>query len=160
MVGAMAILLAVIVAFVLLRDLNRDDPESPVEPLDYRPSLAFAREQASFEVVAPDRLPPGWEATNVEFTPDPSRWHLGVLTDQGRYVGLEQAVASQTSMVQTYVDGDASHGNDVTIDGQTWSSWSDSGGDSALVRTGGKVTTLVVGTVEQGVLVDYVQSLR
>ena len=160
MIGAMAILLAVIVGFVVLRDLNRNDPQSPVTAVDYRQSVGYASEQAGFDVLAPETLPEGWKATSVGFTPDPSRWHLGVLTDQGRYVGLEQAASSEKSMVMTYVDPEPTRGKVVTIDGQTWRAWSDSGGDTALVRTQGEVTTLVVGTVEQDVLVDYVESLR
>ena len=160
MIGAMLILIAVIVGFVVIRDLNRSPPQSPVEAVDYQQSLAFAREQATFKVLAPETLPTGWEATTVEFTADPSRWHLGLLTDQDRYVGLEQAQASVRSMVTTYVAGDASPGADVSIDGQTWRAWSDPGGDAALVRTTDRVTTLVVGTADQEVLVGFVESLR
>lgn len=160
MIGAMVVLIAVIVGFVVLRDLNRGPQQSPVETVDYQQSLAFARKQAPFKVLAPERLSTGWEATTVEFTPDPWRWHLGVLTDQDRYVGLEQAEASAESMVATYVDGDASPGREVSIDGQTWRAWSDSGGDAALVRTTDRATTLVVGTVDQEVLVGFVESLR
>jgi len=160
MIGAMLILIAVIVGFVVIRDLNRSPPQSPVEAVDYQQSLAFAREQATFKVLAPETLPTGWEATTVEFTADPSRWHLGLLTDQDRYVGLEQAQASVRSMVTTYVAGDATPGADVSIDGQTWRAWSDPGGDAALVRTTDRVTTLVVGTADQEVLVGFVESLR
>jgi len=64
------------------------------------------------------------------------------------------------SMVKTYVDEEATRGDAVTIGGQTWSSWTDDDGDTALVRDGPEVTTLVVGPVEQDVLVDYVRILR
>ena len=160
MIGAMLVLVAAIVGFVLLRDLNREVPDSPVEAVDYARTAAYAREQASFEVLAPDELPEGWKATTVGFVPDPSRWHLGVLTDQGNYVGLEQADSSVASMVSTYVDPEATHGKPVTIDGETWVSRSDSGGDTALVRREGEVTTLVVTTADEDVLVDYIESLR
>lgn len=160
MIGAMLVLVAGILAFVLLRDINREVPGSPVESVDYARTAAYAQEQASFDVLAPDELPEGWKATTVEFVVDPARWHLGVLTDEGNYVGLEQADSSVESMVSTYVDPATTRGKPVTIDGQTWTSWSDSGGDTALVRRAGDVTTLVVTTADQDALVDYIESLR
>ncbi len=160
MIGALLVLLAVIVGFVVFREVIREAPESPVEAVDYRQPLGFAREQAGFAVLAPERLPEGWKATNVDFTPEPAHWHLGVLTDQDRYIGLEQAQSSTKDMVTTYVDADPSQGKDVIVDGESWSTWTDRGGDTALVRSEGKVTTLVVGSVEQDVLMDYVESLR
>jgi len=160
MIGALVVLLAVIAGFVVFREVIREDPESPVDAVDYQQPLGFAREQAGFPVLAPERLPDGWKATNVDFTPEPVHWHLGVLTDEGRYVGLEQAVVSEKSMVRTYVDPEPSQGADITIDGQSWSTWTDQGGDTALVRKEAKVTTLVIGSVSQEVLVDYVESLR
>ena len=160
MIGAMLVLVAGIFAFVLLRDINREVPGSPVKAVDYSRTAAYAEEQASFDVLAPDELPEGWKATTVEFVVDPARWHLGVLTDQGNYVGLEQADSSVESMVSTYVDPAANRGKPVTIEGQAWISWSDSGGDTALVRRAGHVTTLVVTTADEDVLVDYIESLR
>ena len=159
MIGAMVVLLVVVVGFVVLRDLNRREPPSPVEAVDYQPTLRYARANADFAVLAPDRLPAGWKATTVEFVPEPSRWHLGVLTDQGRYVGLEQAFRTPRSMVRTYVDSAPSQGGQVVVAGQRWRTWTDADGDTALVRRQGPVTTLVVGSVGRDVLVDYVASL-
>ena len=160
MIGAMLVLLFVVVGFVLLREVNRSDPEAPGEPVDYQQTADFARDQADFAILAPPELPDGWRATSVEFVPEPARWHLGLLTDEGEYVGLEQAESAVKSMVTTYVDSDPSRGEAVTIDAQSWSSWTDEGGDTALVRTDGEAVTLVVGPVERGLLVDYVRSLR
>ena len=85
-------------------------------------------------------------------------WHLGLLTDEGRYVGLEQAPDSPDTMVEQHVDEDAQPGDDVVIEGATWESWSD-GEDEALVREGRDVTTLVVGTTSREELEDFVRSL-
>ncbi len=160
MVGAMLVLVVVVVGFVALRDLNRVAPEGPGGPVDYRQSAEFAQQAADFEILAPRRLPPGWRVTSVDFVPEPARWHLGQLTDEDRYVGLEQSGGSVRSMVETYVDDEPVKGDDVRIDGETWNSWSDDGGDHALVRETENVTTLVVGPVEPDVLVGYVRSLR
>jgi len=160
MIGAMLVLVGGIVAFVVLRDLNREVPGSPVKAVDYARTAEYAQEQAGFEVLAPDELPVGWKATTVGFVADPASWHLGVLTDQGNYVGLEQAQGSVASMVSTYVAPATTRGKPVIIDGQTWASRSDSDGDTALVRRAGRVTTLVVTTADEDVLVDYIESLR
>jgi hypothetical protein len=48
----------------------------------------------------------------------------------------------------------------VTVDGATWTAWSDSGGDYALCRRQRQTTTLVVGTPGRAVITDYVASLR
>jgi hypothetical protein len=160
MLGAMILLLVVVGAFALLRDANRTTPESPVEPVEWRSVADYAREQADFRLVAPRRLPPGWVATSVRFEQrDDQAWHLGMLTDEGRYVGLEQARDSVDTMVEQYVDEQAERGDDVVIDGRTWQRWSDDR-DEALVRQQGEATTLVVGTAAQEVMVDFVRLLR
>jgi len=160
MVGAMLVLLAVVAAFVILREVNRTQPESSVRTVQYQQTLGYAREQADFPLVAPDTLPDGWRATSVEFVPEPGRWHLGVLTDEDRYVGLEQSRRSVDKMVETYVDPEAVRGREVQVGGEAWRTWTDAGGDTALARVEDDLTTLVVGTAELDVLVDFVESLR
>lgn len=159
MIGAMLVLLAVIAAFVTLRELNRSDPQSPVRAVDYEQSLRFARAQADLPILAPEPLPEGWRATSVEFVPDPPRWHLGMLTAADRYVGLEQSRSDVDDMVETYVDREAVPGGSVEIAGEPWRSWTDDGGDTALTRVEDGVTTLVVGTLNRDDLAAFVQSL-
>lgn len=164
MIGAMLVLLAVIAGFLVIRELGRTTPETPVRAVDYVESAEYARSQASFDVVAPESLPDGWRATSARYTPAPAeRWHLGVLTDEERYVGLEQGPRPEGPMVEEYVDEAAARGEQVRVDGaggvEQWTSYTDDG-DLALVRHEGGVTTLVVGTVDQELLVDYAESLR
>lgn len=158
----MVVLVVLVLAFVLFRDLNRSDPPSPVRAVEYVQAAEFAREQASFDLVAPASLPEGWRATTVEYVPgSDDLWHLGLLTDEDRYVGLEQADASAESLVEAYVDDAAVRGEPVEIDGERWTTWTDEGGDLALVRRAGETTTLVVGhRVPQETLVAFIQSLR
>jgi len=160
MIGAMLVLLLVVVAFVFFRDLNRNDPESPVRAIDYQKTVGFAEDAVGFPLLAPPSLPDGWRATSATFVPQPARWHLGVLTDEDRYVGLEQSRRSAEKMIETYVDAEAVRGREVEVDGEPWRSWTDGGGDTALVRVEDGVTTLVVGTPELDVLVDFVETLR
>ncbi len=160
MVGAMVVAVAAVVAFVVLRDLNRAEVEVDVPAVDYRKVLELGSDDVDFTPVAPPTLPDGWKATSVRLTPQPARWHLGVLTDDGRYVGLEQSRSSERNMVERYVDEEAVRGEPVDVDGETWRTWTDEGGDTALTRVRDGVTTVVVGTPGQDVLVDYAASLR
>lgn len=162
MVGALVVLLGVVGAFVGLREINRDDPPSPVREVDYGKVADLARERADFDLVAPASLPPGWRATTVNYVDgEDAHWHLGLLTDQVRYVGLEQADSSPKSMVQTYVDETATPGESVEVAGVEWSTWADDEGDLALVRETPGTTTVVVGhEVSEAVLVDFAASLR
>lgn len=162
MVGAMIVLLAIVLVWVGFRALTSSDPASPVQSVDYAQDVPPARKAAHFHLVAPPRLPAGWRATTVTFTDTvPQHWHLGVLTDHDRYVGLEQAQQSRGSMVATYVGKDATRGAPVQVGGRTWSTYTDSQGDLALVRHRDRVTTLVVGhEVPRSALLDYVASLR
>lgn len=160
MIGALLVLLLVIFGFVALRALNRTQPDNPVSPVKYEETLQYARRAAGFPVLAPASLPAGWRATSVSYVPRPERWHLGVLTDQDKYVGLEQSRKPLGDMVATYVDQKAVRGPVVLIDGKPWRSWSDSGGDTALTRAQDGVATLVVTSGGQDLLVRYTSSLR
>ncbi len=160
LVGALIVAVAVVVGFVLLRDLVRTEAETEVKEVDYLRVLEFTREQVDFDPLAPRSLPDGWRATSARITPQPARWHLGVLTDQDRYIGLEQSRSSEANMVRRYVDAEAVEGEPVTIDGRAWRTWTDQGGDNGLSRVVDGVTVVVVGTPDQALLADYVESLR
>ena len=161
MVGAMVVLVALVVGWVGIRALTSRSPESE-QTVDYASVVPEVRKAASLAVVAPPSLPAGWRATSTRFT-DGTRehWHLGVLTDQDKYVGLEQSADSVRSMVRAYVDETASRGKPVQVRGRTWSTYTDAGGDLALVRRDGRTTTLVVGhRVPRSALVSYAADLR
>ena len=162
MVGAMLVLGVLIIGWVTIRSLTSDDPSSPVQQVDYARDVPLARKAADFDLVAPPRLPRGWRATTVRYTPAPgAHWHLGVLTDERRYVGLEQSRDSVRSMVEEFVDESASRGRPADVAGEAWSTYTDAGGDLALVRRAGTTTTLVVGhQVPRSTLVSYTAGLR
>jgi hypothetical protein len=162
MIGALVVLLVLIGGYVALRSLTSNDPVRVVKAVDYRQTAAFARRSADFHVLVPGRLPAGWRVTTVSYRPAPAQhWHLGALTDKGRYVGLEQGAEPVRSMVGTYVDQDAVAGRGADVAGSTWRSWTDSGGDLAFTRRNRRTTTLVVGhDVPRQELVGYITSLR
>ena len=156
----MAVLVALVLGYVGLRSLISSPPNDD-QTVDYARVVPDVRKAARLAILAPPSLPHGWRATSVRFTDDPPQhWHLGVLTDQNRYVGLEQGQQSVPAMVNEYVDSGASRRQPVRVGARTWASYTDSGGDLALVRRDGR-TTLVVGhEVPRATLVRYVASLR
>lgn len=160
MVGAMLVLVVAVVGLVTVRELTRTEPEAPVRAVEYERAAELAREQAPFRVLAPEPLPEGWRVTSVRFVEQPAHWHLGQLTDDNRYVGLEQADRSVAAMVEDHVDEEATRAGTVTVEGDPWQVWTDAGGDTAVVRRAEGVTTLVVGTVGRATLADYVTNLR
>ena len=173
MIGALLVLLLGLGAFVGLREANRLDPAPAVQPVDYVQPARFAQQEADFEVLTPTELPEGWIATSVRFDDTEDQWwHLGLLTADERYIGLEQAGRTVGAMVEDFVDEEAREGGEVEVEGRTWTTWTDPErdpgadpstapeGDLALVREGEGATTLVVGTVSQDALSDFVASLR
>ena len=162
LVGALLVLVVLVLGYVGVQTLTGNDAETPVRTVDYTRVEPAARRAADFDLVAPRSLPDGWRATTVGFV-DGARqhWHLGVLSAGGRYVGLEQGREPVSSMVERYVDERAQRGRRVEVAGEPWTTYTDSGGDLALVRREGRTTTLVVGhAVPLAALVSYTASLR
>jgi hypothetical protein len=162
MVGAMIVLAVLLLAWLGFRSLTSDDPGSAVRTVDYVQVVTPARKAADFALLAPATLPTGWRATSAGFTNTvPQHWHLGVLTDQDRYIGLEQGPATVSSFVEKYVDEAASRTGSLDVAGRRWTTYTDPGGDLALVRTDGGAATLVVGhDVPRATLESYVAGLR
>jgi hypothetical protein len=162
MVGALIVTLLVILAFVGFRALNRSDLDVKPEHVDYLAQVRYAQ-QAGSEVVYPARLPRGWYATNVTFSPGrPSAFELSMLTADDEYVGLVQSPDSPPALLSTYVDPHPQGGPPVTVDGSVatrWDTWTDSGGDTALVSTRGHESLLVFGSASAATLERLAASL-
>ncbi len=111
-------------------------------------------------------MPAGWKATSADYlTGSAPTWHLGVLTDEGDYIGVEEARGGAQDLVEEHVDPDAVQGKDVTIGGVEFQTWTDAGGDYALsheVGTGDTPTEswLVVGTAPEATIRDYAARLK
>lgn len=149
LVGSMIVLVAAVLVFVALREVFREQPDVRPEAVDYLETVAAAQ-GAGIEVVYPTELPEGWIATDVRLTPgDRLVWGLPMLTDDEKFVGIQQEDADLDTLLETYVDEDARQGADVTIDsgvGSRWSSWTDEGGDHAFAAEVGETTVLVYGS--------------
>lgn len=147
LVGAMILIVVLVGGYAGVHALGRGHDVQPVRTVDYGPVVGQARAEKKLYVLAPDPMPKGWRATSVSYRPGraPS-WHLGMLTDTGKYVGIEESLSSEQDVVARYVDIDAIRGPTVSLRGQTWRVWTDGGGDYALVLATRKETVLVGGS--------------
>ncbi len=149
MTGALLVTVLVVVAFVLWRGLFRGDADDTPVAVDWQESVELAQ-QAELEVVHPRELPAGWTATSVDlFAGDDPRWGLGVLTDEGRFIGIRQQDTSVDDLVELYVDEEAEPGDDAAVESEvsgTWQTWSDDGGDHGYSTELGDEALLVYGS--------------
>ena len=149
MVGALIVTVIAVLAFVLWRSLFVGDVETQPVAVDWRDSVEQAQ-QAGLEVVHPRELPAGWVATSVDLRGgDDPRWGLGVLTDEGRFIGIRQQDTSVRDLVETYVDEEADAGPDADVESgitSTWQTWSDDGGDVGYSTEVGDDALLVYGS--------------
>lgn len=131
-------------------------PDEPTTTVDYAQAAQQVADAVPYAVLSPAALPEGWRATSARL--DGARWHLGVVTDGDDYVGLEQQEKSAAILVKQFAEGSKA-GGEVSIGGSTWTERTASDGDITYVRTEGKLTTLVTGSVSKATLKDYVASL-
>ncbi len=162
----MVVTVLAVIAFVAIRSVTTDNEPTPVRSVDWTAMLRAGRADHKLLVMAPTTLPRGWKATSADYQTGMSpTWHLGLLTDGRKYVGVEEARGGVQDLVDEHVDPDATQGKDVTIDGQTWQTWRDAGGDYAVSRSleiSGEVyeSWLVVGTAPEGTIRDFAGSLE
>jgi hypothetical protein len=154
MVGALIVTVLVILAFVAFRALNRTDLDVEPERVDYLAQVRFAQQDGQTpDLVYPARLPAGWYATNVRFSAGGApEIELSMLTADDQYVGFVQSSASVPELLTTYVDPHPQAGGPVQIPGaieSRWDTWTDTGGDTALVTEHGQDALLVFGTVSK-----------
>lgn len=159
MVGAMLVTLLFVMVFVAWRAIFRADVEVEREPVDWQEHVRVA-EEAGLRVVHPARLPEGWSATTVDLRAgDIPRWGLGVLTDEGDYIGIRQEDASIEELVRTYIDKEYVDGEPTQLDSDvadTWETWSDQGGDRGYSTEVGDDAVLVYGSAPAEDIEAYV----
>ncbi|MBC2932917.1 DUF4245 domain-containing protein [Nocardioides sp. zg-1228] len=149
MTGALIVTVIAVLAFVAWRGLWRADVDDTVDTVDWQESVEIA-DRADLDVVRPRELPAGWKATSTDLVAgDEPRWGMGVLTDDGTFVGLRQQDASVRDLVERYIDEDAEPEGDATVDSEvtdTWQTWSDEGGDHGYSTEVGDDALLVYGS--------------
>lgn len=162
MIGALIVTLVFVLGFVAWRAIFRADVDETTTTVDWRESVSLA-DEAGYPVVRPSELSEGWKATSVDLVAvgDP-RWGLGVLTDDGDFIGIRQEDRSVDEMVRLYVDEDAVQGDEVTVTSDiasTWQTWSDDGGDHGYSTEIGDEALLVYGSAPADEIEDFIGSL-
>jgi hypothetical protein len=149
MVGALIVTVLFVLAFAVWRGIFQADVDDTPAAVDWQQSVELA-DQAGLDVVRPRELPAGWTATSVDlFAGDDPRWGLGVLTDDGDFIGIRQQDTSVDDLVRVYVDEKAEAGDDASVASDvadTWQTWSDSGGDHGFTTELGDDALLVYGS--------------
>jgi hypothetical protein len=149
MVGAMIVTVLFVLVFVVWRGLFRTDVDETPVAVDWQESVELA-DQAGLDVVRPRELPAGWTATSVDlFAGDDPRWGLGVLTDDGDFIGIRQQDTAVEDLVRVYVDEKAEAGDEASVASDvtdTWQTWSDDGGDHGYATELGDDAVLVYGS--------------
>lgn len=153
---SIAVLAVLILALYGFGKLFTQTPEAPTRTIEYASTVASARSAADFALLASDALPTGWKATSARFSPQ--SWHLGVLTADRDYIGLEQVKVSVDRAVDEFAKGSRSAGT-TEIGAETWDVRKGPGGDITLVRREAGLTTLVTGDAPRRVVETYVSSL-
>ena len=118
-------------------------------------------DDAGLAVVRPSELPEGWQATSVDLVAvgDDPRWGLGVLTDDGDFIGIRQQDASEDDLARLYVDEEPVEGDEVSLASDvasTWQTWSDDGGDHGYSTELGDEALLVYGSAPAEQIEDYI----
>jgi hypothetical protein len=160
MVRSIAVVLAVVAVILLLN--ARDERGTTVREVGYAGPLASARSAAAYEVVGPVGLGDGWRPTSVRVPREDGGivWHVGFVTPEGEYAGLEQAASTTRRFVERFAAG-AEVTGDVRIGPATWQRLE--GGDPeprALVLRGDDSTTVVAGTASFEELEELAGSLE
>ena len=156
-------LLACFVVVAFIAGVTWRPHEEKVRTVDYSGHLTEARKLADW-VRAPEPMPAGWQPTSVELrSPEqsPITWHLGIVTDQKKYVGLEQSNVSATGFVRDELGRTEDDGTS-TVGGVIWQRKAllDRENEHALVLAGSGITTIVTGNAGYPALETLAASLR
>lgn len=134
-------------------------PDNTTKAVDYVTAVEAARGDADFELLAPASLPKGWKATSVRYESGVrGQWHLGVMTDKGEYIGLEQSGIGTQRAIEQFAPDTKAKGR-TTIGGQSWQLRTSNRGETTLVREDGTITIIVTGTASRGVIENYATTL-
>ncbi|GAA4809236.1 DUF4245 domain-containing protein [Nocardioides caeni] len=167
LVASMVVTVLGVGALLWFMGIFRPDFETRPEAVDYLDTVAAAQ-LADLEPIYPARLPDGWIATSVEVDPagEPV-FRVGLLTDDDKFVSVEQQDASPLTLVGGCFNGE----EPVEIDGfvvptdvprpvaREWEGYSDGDRNVGYVAEVGDVTVLVCGSAPEAELQAVVASL-
>ena len=162
MVISLAVVGSVIAALFLVT--YRPKPEAGPKPVDWQTTAATAQGQATYRLLTPTGLPASWIATSARFQTTAKSeghpvWHLGFVTGEQKYAGLEQSDQNPATFVREQIDGGQPEGS-VTIKGQSWQSFgAGASGYRSLVRPAQGSTVVVQGNASESELEQFAGAL-
>lgn len=151
------VMAAVLLGIALVGRVFTIDPGPPASTLDPAQVAPRAARDAGVPLYAPRSLPAGWRATAAEMRGDV--WHVGVVTVDEDYIGMEQARASSADTLRRFAKGSRADGT-VRVGGDLWSRRTEADGDTVYVRRAGSTTLLVIGSAPRQQLERYLSSLE
>jgi hypothetical protein len=156
-------LLACFIVVAFLAVVTWRPKSEKVRAVEYTAQLEDAKKLAPW-VRGPAPMPDGWAATSVEFrAPEqsPITWHLGIVTTEKKYVGLEQSNVT-SKRFQSDELGKTEDDGTTTVSGVVWQRKTllDRENEHALVLSGSGVTTIVVGNAGYPALETFAATLR
>lgn len=158
-VGVLGAMLVII--WLVAQMFYGNAPERPdVRAIDYAAVVPGAERETGADLLAPASLPKGWKVTSSRVRD--KVWSLGTLTDDQRFIGLQQAPLGEAAAVRDLVPG-SERRDQVEVGGTTWMRWSSPQGAttySRVVPGPQEDTTAVVSSkVDRTTLDRYVASL-
>jgi hypothetical protein len=156
-------MLACLIVVAFLAIVTWRPKSEKVRAVEYSAQLQDAKKLAPW-VLGPAPMPAGWAATSVEFkAPEqsPMTWHLGIVTDQKKYVGLEQSNVTGKNYQSDKLGKTADDGTS-TVAGVVWQRKTllDRRDEHALVLIGSGVTTIVTGNAGYSALETFAGTLH
>jgi Protein of unknown function (DUF4245) len=162
MVRSLGLVVGVVMALAVVVAVALPE-EEPVPEFDYAEAVEGARQEVPYELVAPDELPDGWRATSARVRPttDGTVWSLGLVTDGGDFVGLEQTDADPGRVERERLQDYELDGTTV-VDGVEWQRWVERARspDRVLRHDLDGTTVVVVGTGGYEAIEDFVRRLE
>lgn len=141
-----------------LGGLFREEPVVTPDPVDYVSVASAAGRDARFPLAVPSALPDGWRATSARWDRIDEHWHIGILTADDEYVGVEQSGSGSEETRRRYAPGTTEDGT-VAVAGRQWLRLLDDDGTVTLLREAGESTTVVSGSVSERTLVAFAAGL-
>jgi hypothetical protein len=156
-------MLACLIVVAFLAIVTWRPKSENVRAIEYTAQLQDAKKLAPW-VLGPAPMPGGWAATSAEFkAPEqsPMTWHLGIVTDQKKYVGLEQSNVTGKNFQADKLGKTADDGTS-TVAGVVWQRKTllDRHDEHALVLIGSGATTIVTGNAGYSALETFAATLH
>lgn len=160
MLRSVLVLGAIVALFVGVTTLMRDDPPEAGTEVEYAEVASEASAAVPYPLLVPADVPEGWRANSARVVPgEPPSWHLGMLTADDDYIGIEQSHAPVKAMIAKHADGTRPDGT-ADIGGQTWQVRTDGDRETTFVRQHGGATTVVTGDAPRDQIERYIESLE